>query len=149
MLRLIKLCITNVVITARRTGCVWNRLKSKAALILTWAQRENASISFIWVEPVQRSRRGLWQKDAGLSGKTVEPDSAFSVTQHHSVVLRWPVTYMQGHIPGGLLCNLNTVFLSCDRCEEKIVAAVITLCCKILSVSTINHCTVFWHLISP
>ena len=48
---------------------------------------------------------------AGAIWQKVERDSTFAETQP-DVTLHWPITYMQVHIHGGLLCNLKAV-ISC------------------------------------
>lgn len=46
---------------------------------------------------------------------------------------------MQAQILGRLLCNMNTVFLLCNHCDEREAATVITFqSCKTLSVSITN-----------
>lgn len=47
-----------------------------------------------------------------------------------SVCRRWPIKYRQAHIPGGLFCNVNSIFLlftlRLPRWKIKMIAAMIT-----------------------
>ena len=54
------------------------------------------------------------QKTAAAVQQGVELDSIFAKTQP-DVTLQWPITHMQVHIPGGLLGNMNALFICLPR----------------------------------
>lgn len=67
----------------------------------------------------------------------------------HSAIIK----YVQGYIPGSLLCNVYSVNFTVKPgnvvTDDKLIAAAITFqSCKILPHSIINRCAVFGSVIS-
>lgn len=110
----------------------------------TW--EKNTAPSFISIRTVQQHR--------GVTQQT-EPGSIFAAMQSDAIwqcAPVWPINYIQAHIPGVLLCNMNSIFLLLphDCCDKRWKS-----CCRDkypeflyhnIQSCIINCCAVFWLL---